>query len=400
MLRNKKSMLIISIAASLFLWAFVVVVDNPVETKTIKNVPIALLNLDNLAKKGLVMTNEDEFRLDVKIEGKKSEISRIDKDDIIAEADLYGYGVGEHTVSVSVNVPANATHVGAVNPRITVNIEELISQYEEIEIEVVGRLPAETEVGTVEAQPREVTVKGAKSIIQTLDRVVVRIPADEVTTNERTMTLNALAIDKDGNEIKRISLSAQTIKITARLYSIKEVPLEVPVTGSVDPAYTLSKLTVPDKVVIKGAEETLEGITSLKAAPVDINGIKVVTKIPVHVELPQGTELANASKDIHVLVEIRGKSSSTLAFAGNEVEIVNTPQGYNVHVNTAEVTVAVVGRTPLINALTKEKFQLTVDVQQLEPGVHLVPLKIQYSENYDSVEIQPKEVYITIGEEP
>lgn len=398
MLRSKKSMLIISIAASIILWAFVVVVNNPVETTIVKNVPIKLLNIDSLAKKGLIMTNEDDFNIDVKIEGKKSEISRINKNDIIAEADLYGYGVGEHSIYVSINVPTNTEYVGAGSPKINVTIEELVSKYQEIEVEVLGKIPEGTEVGAIKLQPKEVTIKGAKSIVQKVDRVLVQIPADEATTNERTVTLNSIAVDKDGNNIENVILSAKAIKVTARLYYIKEVPLEVPVTGSVDGSFTLNKLTVPNKVVIRGEKAKISEVSSLRAQPVDINGISVVTKIPVNIDLPEGVELAKASEDIHVLVEIRGKSSGSVTFDGSEVAIINVMQDYSAYVNTSAITITAVGKTSLINALTKEKFILNVDAQNLGPGVHLLPIKIQYSENYDSVRIDPKEIYITINE--
>ncbi|MDD2217367.1 MAG: CdaR family protein [Eubacteriales bacterium] len=399
MLRSKKSMLIISITASIILWAFVVVINNPIESTMVKNVPIKLLNVDSLTKKSLIMTNEDDFRIDVKIEGKKSEISRINKNDIIAEADLYGYGAGENTVYVSITVPANIEYVGTASPKISVNIEELVSKYQEIEVEVLGQIPAGNEVGAIKVEPNEVTVRGAKSIVDKVERVLVQIPADEVTTNERTITLKSLAVDKDGNTIDNVKLSAKSIKVTARIYSTKEVPLEVPVTGNVDSSFALSKLTVPDKVVIKGEKSKINGISSLKARTVDIGGISVMTKIPVNIDLPEGVELAKASEDIHVLVEIRGKLSGSVALMGSEVSISNVTQDYSAHVNTSEVTVTAVGRTSLINALTKDKFKLTVDAQNLEPGIHLLPIKIQYSENYDSVEINPKEIYITINEQ-
>ncbi len=398
MFRSKKSMMIVSIAVSLFLWSFVVIVNNPVETTTIKAVPVTLLNIESLTQKGLVMTSDDDFTVDVKIEGKKSEINKIKKDDIIAEADLYGYGAGEHIILVSLTVPGNVSYAGAGNLKIKVNIEEMVSKYENVEVEVTGTLKDGTEIGAIKTQPEEISVKGAKSVVEKVDRVVVRIPAYEVTKNETALTLAAQAVDKEGKNVKNVTLSAKTVQVSARLYQTKEVPLTVPVTGNVNSSYTLSKISVPDTVVIKGTKEAVDGITSLTARSVNIEGITASTKLPVYIALPNGVELAHASEDIHVLVEIKGKGSSSLKFTSGDISVLNVTQGFSAYVNTSEITMTVAGRTSLINSLSKDKFTLSVDAAGLAAGTYLLPLNVQYDEKYDSVQVYPTEVYVTVSE--
>lgn len=398
MLRSKNGMLIVSIVVALVLWSYVVIVNNPEETTIVKNVPVALLNVDSLTQKGLILTDDDDFAIDVKIRGKKSDINKVKKEDITAEADLYGYGAGEHIIAVSVLVPGDTSYAGSGTAKIKVNIEELVSKYETIDVQVLGTLKAGTEIGAIKAQPEEISVKGAKSVVDTVDHVLVRIPADEVKRSETVLTLEAQAVDKEGNGVKKVVLSAKTIQVTARLYQTKEVALSVSVTGDVNPSYTLNKISVPETVTIKGAKDAVDAISSLTAHPISIEGISASAKLPIYITLPDGVELADASKDIHVLVDIKGKGSSTLKFSSSDISISNVTQGYNAYVNTSEITMTVAGRTSLINALSKEKFTLSADAAGLVTGTHLLPLQVEYDENYDNVEIYPQEIYVTISE--
>ena len=88
LLRNDTSIRVISVLISILLWMYVVGVNNPTVTLVMKAVPVRTINNAEFDASGLKIISNSVKSLDVKIEGRHSEVSKISANDILAQIDV------------------------------------------------------------------------------------------------------------------------------------------------------------------------------------------------------------------------------------------------------------------------------------------------------------------------
>lgn len=86
---------IMAIIASVFiaflLWLYVIGERNPVQVRRIDDVPVTLLNTENIAQSNLSMLPNQTFTVNLTVKGRALDIFKVTKDDFVVEADLGGY---------------------------------------------------------------------------------------------------------------------------------------------------------------------------------------------------------------------------------------------------------------------------------------------------------------------
>lgn len=226
MLRNNTVLKILSLLIAIFLWVYVMGEVDPTTSTTIKDVRVKLQQLDTLEEKELAVKGGNrQFTVDVVLEGSRAELNRLDRSEIRAEADLFGYEKGKNQVPVQVNVPENVTLKDVKTPRIEVVLEDLVSDYKTIEVSFRGDTEENTEPGEVECSPAEIEVKGGKSAVKSVDSVRAEIRAAELTDELQTFSVKPKAFDKDGNRVANVQLSAEMVDVSAILHYTKTIQI-------------------------------------------------------------------------------------------------------------------------------------------------------------------------------
>lgn len=305
MLNNNTVLKIVSLILAICLWGFVMGEVNPTITKTIRNVPIEFTNVETIENQGITLLDQDEYYADVEVRGSRSDLNTLEADDILVTADLNNYQEGEQQVAVDVVVPEGISFESVREEEITVTLEELVSVEKTLEVEFAGEYPENQEPGNVEALPDTIEVQGAKSLVAQIESVCVQVDVAKLDEKIKTFRCTPVAMDSDGEIVKNVNLSANSIEVQAMLYDIKEVPLEVEVTGSPDEEYGEPTLTVPKTVAIKGTAEILENVDSVSAADVDISNVAKSGTIAIQLQLPYGVEVAASSKAVGIEIEFK-----------------------------------------------------------------------------------------------
>jgi len=87
---EKTVVMIISLVIALFLWGYVIGKVNPLDTVTISDVPVQVLNSESLSDRGLALSGGASYTVSVSIEGTRADISKITASDIVATAEEQG----------------------------------------------------------------------------------------------------------------------------------------------------------------------------------------------------------------------------------------------------------------------------------------------------------------------
>ena len=305
MLKNKSVVRMISVVLAVVLWAYVIGEVNPTVKKTFSDVPVELANTESLAERGLALTGDEEFFAGVVVEGARSELNELKVADIHVTADLYGYEKGENHVSLDVILPDGVSLEELKTPEITVTLESLETKSLPVTVEFVGETGENLEPSYSYTVPAEVEVKGAESVVATVEEVRAQLDVNDLGETWEIFSEVPTAWSKDGKLVKNVTISAQSVEVEAVMYHTKQVPLELKVTGTPDKKYGTADVSIPKEVTVKGTTYMLERVTSIDAQSIDISDVEKGETIPVTPYLPEGIELADVSEDIGVKIEFK-----------------------------------------------------------------------------------------------
>ena len=396
MLRSKNLMKVASLLIAIVLWAYVMAIENPPTTQKIPNIPVTLQNAASLAQNGLAILEGENRTVDVTVQGTRTDILKY-KNQITANANVFGYNVGENYIGVDVNLPNGLTRVDVNPAKILVKIDSLVSVYKPVELSFTGDMAPGTESGSITVRPEQIEVKGPKSLVESVSYVGVSIPYSQISRAGSTFTLNAAAIDMNDEVVQNVTLSSNTVNVTATLYDTKTVPLSVNIIGQLSEKYEMTNLDAPDTIKIKGAKGVLAGIDSVAAEPIDISGVENTSELPIKPILPAGVEVADGSRGIHVNIDIKGISICDFDYSSQEIEIIGLGEGLSAYINTPSVHLHAAGEETTLDNTVKEDFKLSVDLTGMDLGAQIVTVTVTHDKAVNSLVLDPPEVHITIN---
>jgi YbbR domain-containing protein len=389
--------IILSFVVAFFLWAYVIGEVNPTTQETITNVPVQLLNVQSLTARQLAIAGDGKYTVDVVVEGKRRDILNVSIDEIVAEADLFGWSKGENYIPVRVSVPDPLDIVDVRSPRIEVKIEDLIALSKPVKVIYRGEIPEGYEVGSIVAKPSQIEVTGARSEVGTVDEVQVSIDIDDLTQDGVTLQGNAVPVNFAGVEVDNVNLSANTVDVFARMLKLKEVELVTELVGGLPDGYG-AEVQVLKTIKIKGGEEAIKDLETVTAEPIDVSDITEEADLPLSIILPDGVELANGFENIIARVTILPVSEKELNYSVDEVNLEGLTRGKSVNTRIDTIDLVVKGRKEIIDGLSKDKFELFIDVSGLDKGNHIVEIQVIYDVNLHSIAVIPDKMDIIILE--
>lgn len=400
MFQNNKVNVVISIVVAIVLWSYVFFEINPTQNVTISEVPVKIIGVEELQKRDLTIVGNEEYTVDVKIRGPRSDITQVAAGDIEATADVANFTKGRNDIKVMVRVPDNVTREEVKPSTISVKVEEYVTSERPVRIEYEGTFSENTEPGFDSVSTSNIEISGASSQVKKVSYIKALVNSDDVKNEEQVIKTKVIPVDKSGNEISNIDLSQQTVDVTTTLCHIKTVPLEVPVKGKVDSDYEVSSQKIPETVEIKGIKSQLDKINKIKAKSININNIKKSTEIPIEIDLPEKVELTDKSKDLKAVIEISGATISDLSYKGSDIRIDNADENYSVVISEDEIKASVYANDKTIASFKKSDFVLYVDLKDADytQNVYIAEIKYSVQKKVDNVNISPAQVQVKITE--
>lgn len=387
---------ILSIIIALLLWTYVIVEVNPVEQKTFRDIPVQLLNETALSGAGLAIAGTTEYTVEVTVSGKRMDVTGLSKDDIVATASLFGYGKGKNQIQVEVTAPEGFTQEWKPS-KIQVVIEDLVAASKPIEVNVTN-LESGMEEGDLELQPQEIEVSGAKSMVNSVKAVQVTLDAAKLTSRTKSIQLPATAIDADGMPVENVRLSANYVGVSAKLYPVKEVALNVEVTGEPGEGMELASQQIPNKVKIKGPKGVLKDIDSIDAEPVDISGITNNKQIRLTPILPESVELSRENGPLRAEFSLRNLSEREFTYTSNEIRVEGLSSLYVLNIQTPTIKVVATGSKEIMDTITKGAITPIIQAGEVDSATVSLPVTVSYSVSMNSVVVEPEAVDVVVND--
>lgn len=398
MFRSNKVNLILSIVAAVVIWAYVITEINPIDDRVISNVPVQLINLESLAEDNLTVSPSQTYTVSVVVHGKRSDLSRLQSGDLKVTANLRGFSKGMNSVDVVVEESDRFTVTEVRPQRIDILVEDLVRAVKPINLSYTGEFPQDTEPGFVTIAPQEIEVAGTKEQVDSVAYIEAKINSTDLKEEETTLTVSAVPMTSNGEAVYNLKLSQNTIDVTASLCTVKEVPLRLNLVGEPPEGTEVTKTDVPATVRIRGNAKVVSAIGEIIANDINIGSLRETAIIKPVLNLPDQVELADASRDISVTIEVEGVVAKNLTFRVDQIEIVGPVSGYSAHINADGVIVTVFGNKEQVDAFKSTDVSLYVELQEADYALESVYAEVQfkYEKPLKRLEANPLRVQVVI----
>lgn len=394
MLKNDRVNFILALLIAIGLWTYVMVEVNPSKTSTIKDVPITFLHGETLEDEGLALLSVSENEVDVTVKGKVSDIKKVKKNDIKIYADLEGYKAGEHTIRLQVGRIDDVEI--ECKQKITITVEELVTEEKPVEVTITGELSDDQEPYIVQSSPQTVKVTGAKTLVNSIVKVNAPLDAEKVGSELKAFTVNLKPVNRLGETVHDVKLSADSVSVSAVNLSKKTVKLNVPLIGENIPNLE-REITVPKTITVKGMDSDLDGISSITAEAVNLSEVYKDMFIPVVPIIPEGVEIAANSQNLQIQVSVKGMGTRTFEYSKDAIVVEGVQEDTVVSLEDLKIQLNVTGKESVTERLNAEDFTFYVNVRNLRPGTHDVVVHCKHEADLYQVEYAPKVITIVIS---
>lgn len=329
------------------------------------------------------------------VTAKRSVLNKLEDTDFTAVADMNRMIVNEE--GDEANVPIEITSkrsnsslkYNGKNKYLQVSLEDLMKRRFIITADTSGKVADGYALGEVMVtNPNVLNVSGPASIVNKIDSVVATIDVEGMSMNLSDNVIPAL-YDADGQEIDttKLKLSNTTVTISAKILSVKEIPLVFSTTGVPYGDYRVVEISSkPETVKVKGSSTILNPLSSL-TIPGDVLNVSraredITTTIDISEYLPDGVELVNASDaTVTVTVRIEAYESKKFNLNTSQITVDGLDTNYDLSFEQSTVAVTVSGLKDNLNVLTVSQLSASIDVTDLGVGTHQVNLELSLDED-------------------
>ncbi len=409
-LTNNIGLKILALLFAIALWIIVLNIDDPELTKSFM-VQVTMENTEVLDDAGMtyeVLNDTDTVR--VTVTAKRTIINNLSASDFQAIADFADLDTenleGEHELQVYISALRYSNQV-AISSRaksLEISVEQEISKTLSVHTSYTGTPADGYKIESIVALPEEITIVGPESIVSEVAAAGVSV---DVTAMSTDVTVDAdlmLYRDQEMQMIMtsdRLTIDANTIKVSIGFSQEKSVPLTFETKGTPGTGYEVVNITGDvSKVSVSGSNDALEACEyiSISGDALSIDGaISTVTKVVNIADyLPSGVTLADGEVDkVTVTIEIKPYSQKDIMISTDDISVTGIEDGYEYEFTQSLITVTVAAAEDIIDTVTTEDITASVGLDGYDEGTHTVVVNVELPDGVTSAASVFAEVNIT-----
>jgi len=376
---NDKYLIIISILIALVIWIITAINLSPQTTKTI-SVPVTVDFSDSAADQlGIKCFGDKKFEVDVTVSCKKYLAMDITADDIDVSLQTNTVTTkGSQEVPIKVSVGENADFsVSSYYPtvyRAYFDVEDEKAMKIELDYNNKDFIQEGYVMGEPLLSESSVLVKGPKSYVSQVTKVVSYINIDEKINKTQTLDLTLNALSNSGSNVDYISLDTGSENLTLTIPVLKEYNLPVSTsfvgkpeklnTDSLTVKYSVDNLNVG---VLEDAD-----IETVNIGNIDFSKLnKGDNEFTFNVAALDGIVVLDDVEEITATVTVPSNfDTKRINIKSTDVNVTNIPEGYEARVTSISTsTVTAVGPESQVKELKSGDVSLIVDLSAYENSI-------------------------------
>lgn len=396
-MNEKVVRLVFAIVLAILLWAYINGNSNDIIVQDINSIPVTLTNTEVLKENNLVLSDNRNYYVNLRVKGTDRSLTAIDRKEITAEVDLSGItSAGEYEQEIIVKGLSNSVILEEMNPqKIHLVVDSIIDTERGVTVVTEGK-PADDNVVVEATSDATVQVTGASDAIARIDEVIATANVSGMS-EDTVQYQTVVAYDADGNKIEGINFKPNVVPVNIVIGKTKRIPISTPqIVGDAAEGYKATKITVDPSEKIVGAKESLlDSIASISIDAVDIGGANKTVTREVNLKLPQGANFLDGNSKVTVTVDIEPVVEKS--FTIDQLEIRNLGGGLTAaKIKDNSVVVKLSGVSSELNRLKNEDLRAYLDLSGLTPGDNEVEIKVEVPTGMTVKTISPGKTTVTI----
>jgi YbbR domain-containing protein len=386
---------VLALLSAVFLWIYVINEGYRVDFLDAE-IPIETHNL----AEDLAVAN-DLGTVKLKVRAPSYSWQRISKEKISAFVDLKNLRQGAFSKEVKVSIEDPAVSILEKDPA-TVNIvlEPIQTLRKEVVVQISGEVGEEYETQEPIIFSEEVEVKGARSAVDKVNKVVAPVELfGEMTEVKREVELEAF--DSSNEKVKNVVIVPKTAEVTIPIRKrseIKTIGVKASIIGDPASGYWVKQVTIePAAVVVQGNTEQISQLEYLSTQQIDISGISATTDRRIGLDLPPGVNTVDSS-EVTVKIEIITQTVS------KSLEVTPRYTGLTSDLEVASaspdrISIQVEGPAPKLDSLKESDISAVIGLKGKATGsftINISPDMISLPSDVGLKDIDTKSIKITI----
>ncbi|NLE26001.1 MAG: hypothetical protein GX625_11800 [Clostridiaceae bacterium] len=375
---------IVSILTAILIWFVVLDSENPFEERTIA-VPLTN-NVDVLQSNNFqIVGTQLPTSVDVKIKGRKDKVSKVTANDFIVNIDLSEIAASGRR-NINIDAPEYLGDqdiiILGMNPTsVNLNFERVVGKQYPVEVEFTGSLPSGYELINLRVEPSNVILEEKESSISKVSKVVAYVNLEEADDNKE-IVMRGTVLDNDGQTLRQFE---GKVPVIVSFNLARKVPIIATTKGNPLNDYYLKEIKYSlSNVRVIGSKGVLDGIKSITAEPIDITDKSETFIVPLTTKLPKGAVLlAEDAERLTAEVVIEKFISRNINMSPGYVSIYHEDTGgtMSYRVTNDVIPITIKGKSADVNAIKAGDIKLSINVVDLLPGEHEVPLTVKVPNN-------------------
>lgn len=385
---SKTFYMVVSLLLAFVLWLYVGNEANPDATGTIRGLRLNITGLERLEERGLMISQGAEQTVTLSLQAKRDVLSKLqDSDNITVTVDVSNITEpGEVSLDYRISYPLSALgEVITERDKRPDKVVLTISRQTEKEVAVRpvfnGSVAEDYQLGEFSLAPQTIVIRGRQEVIDQISYAQVTVSVQDMseTYSQETpivlMDFNGEPLDAARAE--EVETAESTILVTLPVVKLKEIPLTVELYpgGGATAADAVVDIE-PKSIMVSGSESDLEALREIQLDPIELSNIYNTNTLTRSIKL--SPELTNVSgvTEATVTVTIQGLNSRVVEV--DNIEIINTPEGYTAERVTRSVTLQIRGNQEAVGAVLPSQLRIVADLKDINvvPGSQTVPVKV------------------------
>jgi len=389
---------ILSLGLAFLLWFVSSIMNDPVQNMPFNFLPLQLHNVGIVTGADLVILNEDALDTTVQVvvhaarselealmeAGAEEQLSRIvpsvDFRAINAEAVLSSDGPVTFRLYINANLYAGLTHT-SIQPRfIDVQVDAIERRVFPVTADVLNEVGPNFELRPVRLVNNSVTVTGPRTVLATVDSVLVDVDVSGVQSDMEMGNLPLVVLDHNGRDItERVELSVRETTAIVPVWPVHTVELRVQGTGSVATGFAVAAVDIePVSIDVIGPPELLQELEYL-LIQADLDGANdsFTKDVDLKEWLPNGIFLHDGQDpNATLLVTLDPIIRRTFQIPRDDIRVRGATAMYHILSDALSIRIDVAGPSTLVSELNYTEIGLELDLRRLPIGVHDVALTV------------------------
>lgn len=329
---NNLGIKLLALVIAFLLWVVIINIDDPVDTKTFRDIDVKILNEREIESLDKVYEIISGGNINIEAKAKRSVLKKLKATDIIATADLSEVSA-TNAVSIQLMCPKYDNVVLRSNVEVLkISLENVATEQFKVSVDTNNTTPAEGyAIGEIRVRPNLIKVSGAETQIKRISEIRVSLDVSGATDNF-TQNLEPKVYDANGKlmDSSRMKFSSSKVKVSVSLLETKVVPIHVTTKGDPADGYQLLNIEYePKEIEIAGTSKVLNEVSEVPIT-VDISGkpTNVEAELTLADYLPTGVIVVGDTQSINVRCTISKQRIQEIPFSSKDITIRNLSENY------------------------------------------------------------------------